>query len=133
MKKKQTKISNPDELNKNLSYNSPATWIVLGTVILLLAGFFAWSLIYKIQIKLYGTATINSGAVTLTLNDESKANELKVDQIVYVYNNKVKDEGKISSLDDSIKVSDIALADGEYTCYVIINELKPIEFWFNDK
>ena len=94
MKKKQAKISNPDELNKNLSYNSPVTWIVLGTVILLLAGFFAWSLIYKIQIKLFGTANITSGAVTLTLNDESKLDQLKVGQKVYVSN----DEGEISPL-----------------------------------
>lgn len=130
MKKKQTKISNPDELNKNLSYNSPVTWIVLGTVILLLAGFFAWSLIYKIQIKLFGTANIASGAVTLTLNDETKSNELKVGQKVYVSG----DEGVISSIDDGHAiVSDITLADGEYTCYVVINELKPIEFWFNNQ
>ena len=129
MKKKQAKISNPDELNKNLSYNSPVTWIVLGTVILLLAGFFAWSLIYKIQVKLFGTATINSGAVTFTLNDESKSDQLKVGQKVYVSN----DEGEISFKDDNhIEVKDIDLADGEYTCYVVINELRPIEFWFNN-
>ena len=130
MKKKQAKISNPDELNKNLSYNSPVTWIVLGTVILLLAGFFAWSLIYKIQIKLFGTANITSGAVTLTLNDESKSDQLKVGQKVYVSN----DEGEISFKDDNhIEVKDIDLADGEYTCYVVINELRPIEFWFNNQ
>ena len=130
MKKKQAKISNPDELNKNLSYNSPVTWIVLGTVILLLAGFFAWSLIYKIQVKLFGTATINSGAVTFTLNDESKSDQLKVGQKVYVSN----DEGEISFKDDNhIEVKDIDLADGEYTCYVVINELRPIEFWFNNQ
>ena len=130
MKKKQAKISNPDELNKNLSYNSPVTWIVLGTVILLLAGFFAWSLIYKIQIKLFGTANITSGAVTLTLNDESKLDQLKVGQKVYVSN----DEGEISFKDDNhIEVKDIDLADGEYTCYVVINELRPIEFWFNNQ
>ena len=130
MKKKQAKISNPDELNKNLSYNSPVTWIVLGTVILLLAGFFAWSLVYKIQIELYGTANITSGAVTLTLNDESKLDQLKVGQKVYVSN----DEGEISFKDDNhIEVKDIDLADGEYTCYVVINELRPIEFWFNNQ
>jgi len=130
MKKKQVRISNPDELNKNLSYNSPVTWIVLGTVILLLVGFFAWSLIYKIQIKLFGTVTNTSGAITLILKDESKLGEIKVGQKVYV----TGDEGVISSIDGSIKVSDITLADGQsLDCYVVINELKPIEFWFNNK
>lgn len=131
MKKKQARISNPDELNKNLSYNSPVTWIVLGTVIILLAGFFAWSLIYKIQIKLFGTLYIDSGAVTLVLDDESKTNELKVGQKVYVSG----DEGVISSIDDNnVAVDNITLADGQYDdCYVVINELKPIEFWFNNQ
>ena len=130
MKKKQVKISNPDELNKNLSYNSPVTWIVLGTVILLLVGFFAWSLIYKIQVKLFGTVTNTSGAITLILKDESKSGEIKVGQKVYV----TGDEGVISSIDGSIKVSDITLADGQsLDCYVVINELKPIEFWFNNQ
>ena len=130
MKKKQVKISNPDELNKNLSYNSPVTWIVLGTVILLLVGFFAWSLIYKIQVKLFGTVTNTSGAITLILKDESKSGEIKVGQKVYV----TGDEGVISSIDGSIKVSDITLADDQsLDCYVVINELKPIEFWFNNQ
>ena len=130
MKKKQVKISNPDELNKNLSYNSPVTWIVLGTVILLLVGFFAWSLIYKIQVKLFGTVTNTSGAITLILKEESKSGEIKVGQKVYV----TGDEGVISSIDGSIKVSDITLADGQsLDCYVVINELKPIEFWFNNQ
>ena len=130
MKKKQVKISNPDELNKNLSYNSPVTWIVLGTVILLLVGFFAWSLIYKIQIKLFGAVTNTSGAITLILKDESKSGEIKIGQKVYV----TGDEGVISSIDGSIKVSDITLADGQsLDCYVVINELKPIEFWFNNQ
>lgn len=127
MKKKQAKITNPDELNKNLSYNSPVTWIVLGSVILLLLGFFAWSFIYKIQIKLSGTATVSSGAVTLTLDDQQKLNELRVGQKVFVSG----DEGVISSLDGSLpEVSEITLADGQYSCYVLIKELKPIEFWF---
>ena len=131
MKKKQAKISNPDELNKNLSYNSPVTWIVLGTVILLLAGFFAWSLIYKIQIKLFGTITNTGGNITLTLKDESKSGEIKVDQKVYV----TDDEGVISSVDENhIFVSDITLADGQsIDCYVVVKEIKPIEFWFNNQ
>ena len=93
-------------------------------------GFFAWSLIYKIQVKLFGTVTNTSGAITLILKDESKSGEIKVGQKVYV----TGDEGVISSIDGSIKVSDITLADGQsLDCYVVINELKPIEFWFNNQ
>lgn len=131
MKKKQARITNPDELNKNLSYNSPVTWIVLGTVILLLAGFFAWSLIYKVQIKLSAIVYVESGSATLVLKDESKTNQLKVSQKVYASG----DEGVISSIDgNNITVDDITLSDGHYEdCYVVINELKPIEFWFNNQ
>ena len=130
MKKKQVKISSPDDLNKNLSYNSPITWVVLGLVILLLAGFFAWSIIYKIQIKLFGTAIVSNGDISLTFKDESKLNELKDGQIVYFENGT---NGTISFIDDSITIKDYTLSDNEYSFYVVIKELRPIEFWFNNQ
>ena len=124
MKKKNKSITNPDELNKNLQYSSPITWIVLSSAVLLLVAFFTWSLIYKIKVKITGIANIVSGTVTLQI-DESKLNKLKEGQKVYISGL----EGQILSFNDNQPVvSSFALDDGEYDYYIVIKETRPIDF-----
>lgn len=130
MKNKNKTINNPDELNKSLSYSSPATWITLSLVILILAGFFAWSFIYKIQVKIFGTAKVTSGNVALEVKAEDLAS-LKEGQKVYI----AGVEGQILSIEDNKPIVSqfTTLNDGDYEYYVVVNEMKPIDFWFNNK
>lgn len=130
MKNKNKTINNPDELNKSLSYSSPATWITLSLVILILAGFFAWSFIYKIQVKIFGTAKVTNGNVALEVKAEDLAS-LKEGQKVYI----AGVEGQILSIEDNKPVVSqfTTLNDGDYDYYVVVNEMKPIDFWFNNK
>ena len=131
MKKEKNKISSPDELNKNLTYNSPITWVVLGAVIVALIGFFAWSMIYKIPVdKISGKANISNGTVSLHV-EEDKLDELKEGQKVYISGK----EGKISSIgeDKQPVVYGFSLPDGDYDYDIVLKEMKPIEFWFNNK
>ena len=132
MKKKHNVITNPDELNDSLSYSSPATWVTLGSVIILLIGFFVWSFIYPIQVKVSGRATVSGGNVTLHVQ-EKDLSKLAVDQEVHVAD-KV---GKISSINDNQPVvsfnTPVALADADYDYYIVIKTMKPIDFWFDSK
>ena len=129
MKKAQKPITNSDELNKNLSYSSPATWITLSAVIVLLAGFFVWSFVYKIPLKLSGMADVAGGAVTLHV-EESKLSSLKEGQKVVISGL----EGQIVSFNEGQPVvSSFALEDGEYNYYVVLEEIKPIDFWFRNQ
>ena len=129
MKKQLKTISNPDELNKNLSYSSPATWITLTIVIGALVGFFVWAFIGKIQVKVFGKATVTSGNVALTI----KANDvksIKEGQTVYLSGNNQTAEGEITSvIDDKPVVSTVSLTDGEYDYYIIVSEMRPFDFW----
>lgn len=124
-KNKNIGITNPDELNKHLQYTSITTWIVLGAVILSLAGLFTWSFIYKIQEKITGKASISSGAVTLTI-EESQKPRLAVGQKVYIAD-KV---GEIKSIDDGNPVVSLFdLEDGNnYTYTIVVKEMRPIDF-----
>ena len=124
-KNKNIGITNPDELNKHLQYTSITTWIVLGAVILSLAGLFTWSFIYKIQEKITGKASISSGAVTLTI-EESQKPRLAAGQKVYIAD-KV---GEIKSIDDGNPVISLFdLEDGsDYTYTIVIKEMRPIDF-----
>ena len=126
MKKQKIKISNPDEINKHLQHTSPATWIILGLVTILVVSFFIWSALYKLTIKIIGKADITSGSVTLHIKD-ADLNKLAVGQKVYIKDK----EGKIISfLDEQPVVSSFDLIDGEYTYKVVIKEMKPIDFLF---
>ena len=124
MKKKQVSITNPEELNKNLQYSSPLTWIALSGVILLIIGFFIWSIVYKIEYKIEGIANIVSGAVTLNVTPSS-LNKLKVDQKVYISGL----EGTIVSFDEDKHpvVTNFDLEDGEYPYYIEIYT-RPVDF-----
>ena len=124
-KKEKVGITNPDELNKHLQYTSITTWIVLGAVILSLAGLFTWSFVYKIQEKITGNASISSGAVTLTI-EESQKPRLAVGQKVYIAD-KV---GEIKSIDDGNPVVSLFdLEDGSnYTYTIVLKEMRPIDF-----
>ncbi len=124
-KKEKIAINNPDELNKHLQYTSITTWIVLGAVILSLAGLFTWSFVYKIQEKITGKASISSGAVTLTI-EESQKPRLAVGQKVYIAD-KV---GEIKSIDDGNPVVSLFdLEDGSnYTYTIVVKEMRPIDF-----
>lgn len=125
MKKKNISIASPDELNKHLQYTSPTTWIVLGATIAILIAFFAWSFIYKIKVKLTGTANIVGGEVSLNV-EESSLNKLKVGQKVYIS----ELEGEILSFYDNGQphVTTFDLDNGEYTYCIVINEVRPIDF-----
>ena len=125
MSNKNVGITNPDELNKHLQYTSISTWIILGAVILSLAGLFTWSFVYKIQEKITGKASISSGAVTLTI-EESQKPRLAVGQKVYIAD-KV---GEIESIDDGNPVVSLFdLEDGSnYTFTIVVKEMRPIDF-----
>ena len=124
MKKEKIRISNPDEFNKHLQYTSPFVWIILVLVIGVLASFFAWSFLAKLEVKLTGKAVITSGDVTLQINN-SDISKLKVGQKVYI-NDK---QGEILSVENSSPVvSTIDLSDGEYDYKVVIGETRPIDF-----
>ena len=129
MKKTLKSISNPDELNKNLQYTSPLTWIILGASVLALAGFFVWSCLFTLKVKIFGDATVKDGQVVLAI-EESKKSKLAVGQKVII-NDK---EGSIISINNNEPVvSEFDLKDGNYTYTIILEEIKPIEFLFNKK
>jgi hypothetical protein len=123
MKKNKVSITNPEELEKNLQYTSPVTWITLSIVTCLIAALLVWACVFKIQDKISGKATIKSGEATLVLDSKVKS-KLKVGQSVYISDL----EGEILTFNDNEPViSCFDLADGEYE-YSLVIEVKPIEY-----
>ena len=125
MKKSVTNITNPNDLDKALKHTSPMTWISLGVVVALLISFLVWSLIYKIAIKITGTANVNNNEVTLHV-EESHLNDLAIGQKVFIKDK----EGEILSIKDDGQpvISNMVLEDGEYTYSIVLREVRPFDF-----
>ena len=123
MKKKKVSITNPEELEKNLQYTSPVTWITLSIVTCLIVALLVWSCVFKILDKVSGKATIKSGEATLVLDSKVKS-KLKVGQKIYISDL----EGEILTfVHNEPVISHFDLADGEYE-YSVVIEVKPIEY-----
>lgn len=126
MKKENVTISNPSELNKHLQHSSPLTWLTLGVTAAIIVAFFAWAAIFKLKVKISGMANVHSGEATLIVNDSSLS-ELKAGQTVYISNQ----EGLLSFNDDNKPiVSNLTLNDGDYSYYIVVKEVRPIDFLF---
>ena len=123
MKKPAQSISNPDELNKRLQRTSPVAWVSLAVCVLAMAGFLAWSFLYRFQDKIVGSAHIDNGQASLVV-DASKKSKLAVGQKVYI----AEQVGEIVSLNnDNLVVSSFSLPNGDYT-YTIVREVRPVDF-----
>ena len=124
----EKRISSPEKLNNYLKATSVITWVLLGTVIAFLLVILIWSHLATVTYKIEGNATISSGEVRLEI-DESRLDELKVGQIVYILDS----EGEITSIDDNGMpiISGINLSDGEYEYTLIIKTINPIEYLLN--
>ena len=125
MKKPAQSIASPEALNKRLQKTSPATWAVLFGVIAILIGFFAWSFVAKIPVKLTGSASLVANKASLHIKEKDLA-KVEVGQKVYI----LEQVGEVISKNgDTIIASPFNLADGEqYTYTLVVRELHPINF-----
>lgn len=125
MKKENVSISSPDELNKHLQSSSLITWLILCSTIAVMLAFFIWSFIFKIPVKLSGTAVVESGQATLIVEEKDK-DKLEAGQKVYILNQ----EGVVSYIDNNPVVLNLNLADGNYTYRtdIVVKEIHPIDF-----
>jgi hypothetical protein len=61
-KKSIESISSPEQLNDYLKVTNVGVWVLLASVILLLAGLFAWSTVGRLETTANGVAVVDSGA-----------------------------------------------------------------------
>lgn len=123
MKRDKNDFDSADVLNSYVNTTKPITWIVLITIILCLVGLVVWSFTAKLGYKVSGKAMVKDCVVTLTI-EENKLDKINDGQVIYIGNEK----GFI--IDSStMVVSNFSLEDGLYDCYIIIKEIRPIDFF----
>ena len=125
-------VSSPEELGSYLRVTSPAVWLLLIAVILLLAGMLLWSSTVSIDSIAAGTARVEDGSMVLTFDDEQIAAAVKSGMTVRVG----EVEGRVSSVgtlpDGGVfAAGEIALSDGTYPAGVVLRRTQILTLLFN--
>ena len=83
-KKSLERISSPESLSDYLHVTSPAVWLILTAVILLLAGMLIWSSAASIDSFVTATAHVEDGSMRILLDDEQYTGVLQPGMTVRV-------------------------------------------------
>ena len=125
------RVSSPEQLGDYLRVTSPAVWVVLAAVILLLASLFVWSSVTAVESYAAGEAEVRSGVLTLTFDDAEKAQNVEVgmnvsvgDLVTPVLSIGHDENGKL------LAVADVSLPDGSYEARVGYRSTKIINMLF---
>ena len=131
-KKSIERVSTPEKLNDYLKATSPAVWVALTAIILIIAGAVVWGITTYIHSAAKGTAEVKDGKLVVVFDDPSQASNVKEGLTVKVGGTSstitsvgMNQEGKI------IAVADTTLADGTYTAEVRYKTTQLIKLIFN--
>ena len=126
------RVSSPEQLSDYLHVTSPASWIVFGAAILLIASLLIWSSVTAVESYAAGDAEVQDGVLTLTFDDTEKAENVEVgmdvkvgDTLTPVMSIGQDSDGKVFA------VADTKLPDGSYEARVGYKSTKIIEMLFN--
>ena len=126
------RISSPESLGDYLRVTSPAVWMILAAVILLLAGMLIWSSVASIDSFATGTAQVSDGSMRLVFDDETVARSVQAGMTVIVGETTTRissvgtdGEGRLFAL------ASTALADGRYPARVLFRQTQVLRLLFN--
>lgn len=115
------RISSPENLSEYLRVTTPAMWVILTGVAIVLAGLLIWSRFVVINSYAYGTGVVKDGILTVTYEDQYFARNLNDDMLVTIGDASMPIDtvGK-DEKGHTISVSHTSFPDGEYeakACY----------------
>ncbi|WP_029321547.1 hypothetical protein [Butyrivibrio sp. AE3004] len=131
-KKSIDRISSPEALNDYLHVTTPAIWVILMVVVVMLAVFFIWASIDDIDTIIKGEAYATDGRVTMIISDVSK------DAIKPGQNLCIGDEKSVIDYVDKdsygrVSVGcDMKIPNGVYEGEILVESIKPIHFLLSD-
>ena len=127
------RLSFPEQLNDYLRVTNTSVWIVLGAIILLLVGSIVWASTTGIESQAKGPAQVKDGVVTVTLENDSFAKNVREGQFIVIgdTHNQITGVGKDSS-GNIIATAYTDLPDGDYgTATITYKQTQVIELMFN--
>ena len=130
-KNSMERISSPEQLTDYLHVTSPAVWLVMAAIILLLAGMLVWGSAAYIESFASGTAKVRDGDMIVYFDDAQLAQNVEAGMTVTV--------GETSSTVSSVGMTDDGvifvsaatdLADGTYPARVTFRKTQVLRLLF---
>ena len=132
--RKQTldRVSSPEQLSDYLHVTSPAVWVVLAAVAVLIASLFVWSGVTAVESYATGSADVRGGVLTLKFDDAEKAENVEVGMNVKV-GELVTPVLSVGHDEDGnlLAVANVNLPDGSYDARVGYRSTQIINMLFN--
>ena len=131
-KKSLERISSPESLSDYLHVTSPAVWLILTAVILLLAGMLIWSSAASIDSFVTATAHVEDGNMRILLDDEQYTGVLQPGMTVRVGSSErtITSIG-ISPSGVSFATAETTLTDGSYPAKIVLRRTQVRTLLFN--
>ena len=130
-KNSMERISSPEQLTDYLHVTSPAVWMVMAAIILLLAGMLVWGSAAYIESYASGTAKVIDGEMIVCFDDAQMAQNVEAGMFVSV--------GETTSPISSVGMYDngvvfvsapTELADGTYPARVTFRKTQVLQLLF---
>ena len=131
-KKSMDRISSPEQLRDYMHVTNPSVWVVMVAIIVLLVSILIWSAFAVIENQASGTATVQSGVLTLHFDnpDEEKNISSGMDITIGGITVPITYVGSDSG-GNLIVGTDSALPDGSYPFVITYEITKVIKLLFN--
>ena len=125
----------PDVLNQYIKAATPKIWLMLVSVILILAGIIVWANVGYVEVKYDIVLTVDGGEYVAQVEKDT-FEKIKEESFVRWEDKKVEiAEAKIEKADAMTAIyvlrGPIDAADGNYTANVIIERMHPMQFVTN--
>ena len=131
-KKSMDRISSPEQLKDYMHVTNPSIWIVMGAIIFLLICILIWSSFAVIENQAVGTASIQSGVMTLHFNNPEESANIETGMTIQVGGINAPITYLGTSPDGlMIAGADISLPDGNYPFLITYQITKVIKLLFN--
>ena len=126
-KKSIDRISSPEQLTDYLKVTDPTLWLVLGAVMVLLAGMLVWACLGRLTTTVTAQAEVRDAkAVMIIPYDEAK--DIEKGQSVIIGDEKtVREDKTIDSFGRAVVVAHTSAENGDHETKIITEEISPID------
>ncbi len=126
------RIRSPETLDDYLRITTPAVWVVLAAILLVLIGALVWCAFFSVESFAVGTGEVRDGIMTISFDDEARESNIeagmsvKVGEVSFPVSSVGRTEtGRVFAL------ADAPLSDGAYEVSVCYKRTQILKLLFN--
>ena len=120
------RISSPEQLTDYLHVTNVGVWVVFSVIILLLAAFFVWASLGKLETTVAAKAVVRDGSAQMTVIQNAEITSGMTFRVGGT-------EGQIAEVGQdemglTVATAPVELANGNYAAVIVVESVSPISF-----